>query len=262
VTAYLGTTEFETALETQFDEQTRQVVRLAAELCSIAGITVPAKESDFDALERSVDVAADFASSHGLRCYRRARGEAAPYPFLAVTFDALENNPGQELIALIGHLDVVPPKEEGQFQPYLEGVDLYARGSADMKTVVATFLAWMARYQKTDGPKPPFIALLSCCEENGSAQPHHMQSALAWLRVFGPHPVCRRRRAHGRAGVDETRAKGRTDLPRKPGLALVAGRGPVRWVAAWHQRARCRRAGDRKGEKRGSAAQRSGGAGR
>jgi hypothetical protein len=51
-----------------------------------------------------------------------------------------------------------------------------------MKTVVATYLVWMARRQQSSGPKPPMLLTLSCTEENGSPQPHHTLSTLKWLR--------------------------------------------------------------------------------
>ena len=111
-----------------------------------------------------------------------------PYPYLMVTFSDLDlNDPTfTEAVALIGHTDVVPPTThppdgDDQFAPYLKNGDLYARGAADMKTVVATDLAWMAARQKEPGPKPPFITMISSCEENGSAESNHTGAALDWL---------------------------------------------------------------------------------
>jgi acetylornithine deacetylase/succinyl-diaminopimelate desuccinylase-like protein len=160
-----------------------EVLRLATELCSIPGVTVPAAHTDFEALKRTVGVAKEYALGKGLRLYEREAGEGTPYPYLIVTFQEndLEDEQFVEAVALIGHLDVVPASAEGQFSPVLRGDDLYARGAADMKTVVATYLAWMGAMQERPGAKPPFILLLSCCEENGSEQPHHTLSVLRWL---------------------------------------------------------------------------------
>lgn len=184
VDAYLGTPEFEHALAEGFDDDSREALRLAAELCTIPGISVPADLTDHLALARSRDLVRRYCAGKGLRVYERPVDAATPYPYLIVSFaeNALDDAGFTEAVALIGHLDVVPPTVDGQFKPFLRGNDLYARGAADMKTVVATYLAWMGRVQQQQGPKPPFILMISFCEENGSCRPHHTLSATRWLR--------------------------------------------------------------------------------
>ena len=90
-------------------------------------------------------------------------------------------------VTLSGHFDVVQPHpDDGQFVPRIDGDYLWGRGAADMKTVVASYLVWMADQQSRPGPKPPVMMLLSCCEENGSHRPNHMSSVLDWLQqTFG-----------------------------------------------------------------------------
>jgi acetylornithine deacetylase/succinyl-diaminopimelate desuccinylase-like protein len=114
----------------------------------------------------------------------RASTADEAFPFLIVTFSEhdLDSPDFGEAIALIGHLDVVQAKSEGQFEPFVDGDDLYARGATDMKTVVASYLVWMARRQQRPGQKPPIVLLLSCTEENGSPEPHHTLSTIEWLR--------------------------------------------------------------------------------
>lgn len=175
---------FTEALRERFDADVADVLGLSAELCALPGITVPADATAFEPLLRTHTLAADYARAAGLRVLELEPADDAPYPFLAVGF--AENDWADpaltEVVGLIGHLDVVPPREDDQFEPALDGVDLYARGAADMKTVVATWLVWMARRQARPGPKPPIVLMLSCCEENGSARPHHTGSALEVLR--------------------------------------------------------------------------------
>ena len=181
---YFDEPGLEAALAERFDAVTADVVRLSAELCSHAGVTVPADRSDFAALTATVEVAASYARRAGLRVIELPPTAGAPYPLLAVGFADNDLDQLDSVVAFIGHLDVVPPREDDQFRPRLEGVDLYARGAADMKTVVASWLVWMARRQADpEASKPPVLVLLSTCEENGSAAPPHTAAALDALAL-------------------------------------------------------------------------------
>jgi len=72
---------------------------------------------------------------------------------------------------LTGHFDVVEPEpDDSQFTPRIEGDYLYGRGSADMKTVVATYLVWMKDTLKSGKPFPNISLLLVGNEENGEAE--------------------------------------------------------------------------------------------
>lgn len=175
---------FSAALRQRFSADVADAVQLSAALCAVPGITVPADKADLDAVKRTFDLARDAAAERGLQVIALEADEDHPYPFLVVAFadHDLSSPAFSEAVGFIGHIDVVPPREADQFQPTLRGQDLYARGAADMKTVIASWMVWMARLQRTDGPKPPVLLLISCCEENGSAAPHHSESVIRWLK--------------------------------------------------------------------------------
>ena len=180
---HFDTPDFAKALAERFDENTCATARLAAQLCTVPGVTVPTDAVDHEALNRICELARGYAESNGLRVYQLPSDADHPYPFLVVSFQEhdLADPDLTEAVALIGHLDVVLASTDDQFSPVLRAADLHARGAADMKTVVATWLVWMAHRQQRSGPKPPFVLLLSCCEENASHAPHHTRSAVRWL---------------------------------------------------------------------------------
>ncbi|MEW6366783.1 MAG: M20/M25/M40 family metallo-hydrolase [Acidobacteriota bacterium] len=91
------------------------------------------------------------------------------YPALLAGF------PGTLLapVTIGGHFDVVmPDPNDSQFEPRIEGDYLWGRGSADMKTVVATYVVWMRRAISSGPPYPPVNLLLVGNEENGEAEPY------------------------------------------------------------------------------------------
>jgi len=175
---------FEQALAARFDPDVAEIVTLSAEICSVPGVTVPASDEGLSEVIRTAAMVRDHAERLGLQAIELAPTADAPYPFLIVTFAEhdLDSPDFAEAIALIGHVDVVKAKSDGQFSPFIEGDDLHARGATDMKTVDATYLVWMARRQQQPGPKPPILLTLSATEENGSPQPHNSLSAFEWLR--------------------------------------------------------------------------------
>lgn len=175
---------FVPALRARFSPDVADAVALSAEMCAIPGITVPAGKADMDAVQRTFELTRSAAEGRGLQVIAFEADAQHPYPFLLVTFTDVDlSDPSMtDAVGLIGHIDVVPPREADQFTPSLRGDDLYARGAADMKTVIASWIVWMARRQSQPGPNPPVLLLVSCCEENGSAAPHHSESVLEWLR--------------------------------------------------------------------------------
>jgi succinyl-diaminopimelate desuccinylase len=75
-------------------------------------------------------------------------------------------------ITLCGHFDVVRPEpDDSQFEPRIQGDYLWGRGSADMKTVVASYMVWMGEVASAGPPFPPFNLLLVGNEENGEGDP-------------------------------------------------------------------------------------------
>jgi len=168
-------------LSARFDARTEEIARLAAVLCSEPGVTVPPEATDFPALARSMAVLTGYAAARGLGVIERPADADHPYPGALIGFGGEAYDEGAEVVALMGHLDVVPAREEGQFTPLLDGDDLVARGAADMKVVLASYVVWMAQRQASGEPRPPLLLVVSCCEENASAQPHHTRSMLTWL---------------------------------------------------------------------------------
>lgn len=101
------------------------------------------------------------------------------YPALLAGFPG--GPPAQ--VTLGGHFDVVEPDpDDFQFEPRVEGDYLWGRGSADMKTVVATYVVWMGRRRKAGPPYPPVNLLLVGNEENGEGEPYGTPHVLADLR--------------------------------------------------------------------------------
>lgn len=169
----------------RFDPRTQKVLTLATALAEIPGITVPAGKTDFEALDRSHQLVKEFAQQNGLRTIEMAADVCHPYPYLIVAFQ--ENDPAsirgfRADVALVGHIDVVGAQAPEQFTPKIEDDMLIGRGVADMKTVVASQLVWMAEQQAKTGPKPPIIVMVSSTEENGSTQPNGTQHAIAMMR--------------------------------------------------------------------------------
>ena len=105
--------------------------------------------------------------------------EGGKYPSVLAGF------PGALLapVTLGGHFDVVEPDpNDSQFEPRVEGDYLWARGAADMKTVVATDMVWMRRTLKAGPPYPPVNLLFVGNEENGESEPYGTPQVLEDLR--------------------------------------------------------------------------------
>ncbi len=105
--------------------------------------------------------------------------EGGKYPAVLAGF------PGRLLapVVLSGHFDVVEPDPDDlQFEPRVEGDYLWGRGSADMKTVVATDLVWMRRRIQKGPPFPPICLLFVGNEENGESEPCGTPHVLEELR--------------------------------------------------------------------------------
>ena len=179
--SYFGTPEFDAALS-RFDPCVSRVVSLSARLCAEPGVTVPAHRADLAAVRRTMSIAAARASELGLGVRVLESDEGHPYPLLIAWPRGSDPRAEDvhEVIALIGHLDVVGA-DASQWRPLLEGDVLHARGATDMKTVVATFLEWMGSLGERPAGAPALVLALSGCEENGSISPWSAADALDWL---------------------------------------------------------------------------------
>jgi succinyl-diaminopimelate desuccinylase len=141
-----------------------EIVELAQNLIRIPSVTACPNERLSEVLQASLLVN-DYLQQSGLdvRYY-----DSEKYPAVLASF------PGkaQSRVMLVGHFDVVEPDpDETQFIPRIEGDYIWGRGSADMKTVVATYLVWMKERMGLGSPYPSINLLLVGNEENGEVEP-------------------------------------------------------------------------------------------
>ena len=174
-------------------DRTRDVVDLAVELVKIPSVT-NCPEERLDEVVICARYITGWLRTAGLevKLYEGAR-----YPSVVAGF------PGQLLapITLSGHFDVVPPEpDDRQFEPRIDGDYLWGRGTADMKTVVASTMVWMKASCAVGPPFPPINTILIGNEENGEGEgyPAHSCRPLRTPRM-GPRNHARGR-AHRRRG--------------------------------------------------------------
>ena len=147
-----------------FADKTSEIVALASQLVRIPSITACPQER-LEEVRRAATFIYDFARNHQLpvRYYHEDK-----YPALLLGF------PDQILapVMLSGHFDVVEPEpDDSQFDARVDGDYLWGRGSADMKTVVATYLVYLKDALRAGPPYPPVNLLLVGNEENGETDP-------------------------------------------------------------------------------------------
>jgi succinyl-diaminopimelate desuccinylase len=145
-------------------ERSTEVLQLAADLVRIPSVTNCADER-VDQVFSCAGFVANQLSCDGLdvRFFDRGR-----YPAVLASF----SDPKPPLITLCGHFDVVRPEpDDSQFEPRIQGDYLWGRGTADMKTVVASYMVWMRQIAASGPPYPPFNLLLVGNEENGEGDP-------------------------------------------------------------------------------------------
>jgi succinyl-diaminopimelate desuccinylase len=156
-------------------ERADEVIRLAADLVRIPSVT-NCPDERVDQVFSCAGYIANFLSSGGLdvRLFDRGR-----YPAVLAGFHGA---PAAE-VTLCGHFDVVRPEpDDSQFEPRIQGDFLWGRGSADMKTVVATYMVWMRERVAAGAPYPPFNLLLVGNEENGEGEPFGTPHVLQTLK--------------------------------------------------------------------------------
>lgn len=130
---------------------------LAKALIACPSIT-PATGAVFDALETML-------KPHGFAVHRFVEGEAPDGP--VENLFAIRGNSGQHF-AYAGHLDVVPPGDGWQgdpFDPEIRGDLLYGRGAVDMKGSIAAFVAALDDID----PQMGIISLIITGDEEGPA---------------------------------------------------------------------------------------------
>lgn len=152
-----------------------ETLALSRTLCRIPSVTNCAAER-LDEVWRCARFLAETLKESGalVRLF-----DGGKYPSVLAGF------PGALLapVTLAGHFDVVEPDpNDSQFEPRVEGDYLWARGAADMKTVVATDVVWMRRAIQAGPPYPPVNLLFVGNEENGEREAYGTPQALQDLR--------------------------------------------------------------------------------
>jgi succinyl-diaminopimelate desuccinylase len=173
-------------IEISYPDKTSEILDLAQQLIRIPSVTACPNER-LDEVHRAGSLIDDYLKSAGLE----VKYFDGKYPAVYATFDTqVDTYTGKQgkgrgseknvqrstfnlqPILLTGHFDVVEPEpDDSQFNPRIDGDYLWGRGSADMKTVVATYLVWM-KDMRRDNPRgyPNIELLLVGNEENGEAE--------------------------------------------------------------------------------------------
>ncbi|HVN14731.1 MAG TPA: M20 family metallopeptidase, partial [Anaerolineales bacterium] len=155
-------------IEVSYPDKTSEILDLAQQLIRIPSVTACPNER-LDEVHRAGSLVDDYLENAGLD----VRYFDGKYPALYAQFPSPIGRGvrGEGEILLTGHFDVVEPEpDDSQFVPRVEGDYLYGRGSADMKTVVATYLVWMKDAAKLGKDFPNISLLLVGNEENGEAE--------------------------------------------------------------------------------------------
>lgn len=157
-----------------FGERTASALRLAADLIRIPSVT-NCPDERLDDVFSCAGFVSSFLMRAGLdvRLYDQGR-----YPSVLASFA----DGGPASVMLCGHFDVVRPEpDDSQFDVRIDGDYLWGRGAADMKTVVASYMVWMAEQAAKGPPYPPMNLLLVGNEENGEGEPFGTPHVLADL---------------------------------------------------------------------------------
>ncbi len=150
-------------------------VDLAARLIACPSIT-PARGEVFDLLEAEL-------SAIGFTVHRWVMGEAPDGP--TENMVAMRGSGGPHF-GFAGHLDVVPPGEgwdTDPFDPVIENGVLTGRGANDMKSAIAAFVAAASDFRAHAGT----VSLLITGDEEGYAT-YGTPRIIDWLNEHGVRP--------------------------------------------------------------------------
>jgi succinyl-diaminopimelate desuccinylase len=165
-------------VEVSSPDKTGEIVELAQQLIRFPSVTACPKER-LDEVQRTAGFICDYLRFYGLQEHYLNKSK---YPAVLAEFPNGEKKPTPASVMLSGHYDVVSPEpDDSQFQPCIDGDYLWGRGSADMKTVVATYLVWMKNTLRLGPPYPSINLLLVGNEENGEVEPMGTPHALRLL---------------------------------------------------------------------------------
>jgi len=159
-------------IDISYPDKTSEILDLAQQLIRIPSVTASPNER-LDEVHRAGSLIDDYLRNAGLEVkYFDGKYPAvyARFSSLSGAVGAVEARNASEIL-LTGHFDVVEPEpDDSQFIPRIDGNHLWGRGSADMKTVVATYLVWMKDKLKSGKPFPNISLMLVGNEENGEAE--------------------------------------------------------------------------------------------
>jgi succinyl-diaminopimelate desuccinylase len=161
--------------------RTNDIVELSQQLIRFPTVTV-GESIRFDVVKEAADFIVGWLKAGGVEVRRFDKGD---YPAILAGFPGQMNVP----VMLSGHYDVVAPEpDDGQFVPRIEGDYLWGRGSADMKTVVATYMVWLRDKVAAGPPYPRMNLLLVGNEETGELEPMGSGHVLGQLATEGYQP--------------------------------------------------------------------------
>ncbi len=192
---------------------TEAIVDLARELVRAGAITTGPRVHE-DGVARAFGILRRFADEAGLNAI--AFEEDGRFPALYCDAGAPGSAPRAEML-LVGHYDVVLPERPDQLEAVVDGDWLRGRGAADMLTVVASALAFLAEraaLRRGGRPAPRIGFLVVGNEEIAETEPWGTPHVLAALRArFGYAPrllVAGERTGEGAspAGLVEPRNRG------------------------------------------------------
>jgi succinyl-diaminopimelate desuccinylase len=158
-------------IEISYPDKTTEILDLAQQLIRIPSVTASPNER-LDEVHRAGSLIDDYLRSAGLE----VKFLDGKYPAVYATFPQITNSQlpvsnDHSPILLTGHFDVVEPEpDDSQFAPRIDGDYLWGRGSADMKTVVATYMVWMKDMMKSRASCPTIALMLVGNEENGESE--------------------------------------------------------------------------------------------
>jgi succinyl-diaminopimelate desuccinylase len=150
-------------------------VDLACKLVACPSVT-PARGAVFDVLEAAL-------FGLGFAVHRFTRGEAPDGPVENLV--ALRGEGGPHL-GFAGHLDVVPPGEGWDGDPFVPRIEdgwLVGRGANDMKAAIAAFVAGLDGFEQKRGT----LSLLITGDEEGPAV-HGTVAIIDWLEQHAVIP--------------------------------------------------------------------------
>lgn len=168
-------------LNNEYPDKTAEILDLAMELIRVPSVTA-CPEERLNEVHTAGTIAYNYLKTNGLS----VRYFDGKYPAILASFKSKEQAKGYKKpgrVLLTGHFDVVEPEpDDSQFNPVVDGDYLIGRGSADMKTVVATYLVWMKDLQNQGEDFPDVSLLLVGNEENGETESWGTPQVLSALK--------------------------------------------------------------------------------